>query len=400
MMQPPQGCLLIPNVVSSNTGGVMNGFKRIYSALSGLETDCVPFMPKIWVKLACEITNTDIRDVISDSYTAMKVILDAGKICKADGVRAFWFPERCTDYDNEGNLQEIRNGKPVGRIDTMGGLSTYLYDDNQVKLEDEYTVAFLQFYKQKTPLVQSIDDVKRIRVPQKSFYRSLGFDLKIRKLINESEGLAIAGNCGSATLSFYSFFRNASDALMDFYDTPELVHALMDKGVEIALEKGKFCIDNGLDILRLNDSSGNMNVISPAIFREFIKPRYTEICKELHNYKKDVRIYCHNCGNILPVMEDLVETGLDCIAPLDPLGGFSCADARRSVSPDYPLMGGIDTLSFINKDAEGIINEARECIESAGRKSFILGSGCVLPPGSKPELIIAAAGAAHSSYID
>ncbi|MBN1622956.1 MAG: hypothetical protein JW903_01195 [Clostridia bacterium] len=378
----------------------MNGFDRIYRTLSGKIADCVPFMPKIWVKLACEITGTDIRDVISDSFTAMKVILDAGKMCDADGVRSFWFPERKTAYDSEGNLMEIRNGKSVGRIDLKGGLSTHFFEDNTVDIEDEYTIAFLQFYKQKSPLAISIKDASKIKVPSKSFYRSLGFDSKIKKLLIDSEGLAIAGSCGSATLSFYSYFRDASEALMDFYDKPELVSAIMDKGVEIALEKGKFCIDNGLKILRLNDSTANMNVISPAIFREFIKPRFTEICKELHGYDKEVKIYCHNCGNILPVMEDLVETGLDCIAPLDPLGGFSCADARRSVSPDFPLMGGMDTLSFINKDMDGIVNEALECIDSAGKKSFILGSGCVLPPGSKPELIRTAAKAAHNSYID
>ncbi len=378
----------------------MNGFNRIYKTLSKRSSDCVPFMPKIWVKLACEITGTDIRDVLSDSYTAMKVILDAGKMCDTDGVRTFWFPERNSVYDNDGNLLEIKNGKAVGKIDLKGGLSTHFSEDNTIDIEDEHTIAFLQFYKQKTPLVSSLADALKIKVPSKAFYYSLGFDYKIHKILMEADGMAIAGSCGSATLSFHSYFRSASDALMDFYDNPELVNAIMDKGVEIALEKGKFCIDNGLKILRLNDSSANMNVISPDIFRKFIKPRFTEICKELHDYDKDVRIYCHNCGNILPVMSDLVETGLDCIAPLDPLGGFSCAQARGTVGKYFPLMGGINTLSFINKDKEGIIAEAQNCIESAGPKGFILGSGCVLPPGSKPDLIKAVSAAAHLTYID
>ena len=30
-------------------------------------------------------------------------------------------------------------------------------------------------------------------------------------------------------------------------------------------------------------------------------------------------IYCHICGNVLPVVELLVDAGLDCIAPLDRL---------------------------------------------------------------------------------
>lgn len=375
----------------------MNGFDRIYNTLSRAKTDFVPFMPKIWVKLACNITNTDIRDVIADSYSAMDVILQAGKICSVDGVRTFWFPERKTVYDENGLLYEVKNGKKIGRIDLKGGLATHYFEDYTVNIENEHTIAFLQFYKQKSPLVKSLKDVNRISVPGKDLYNSLGFGNHIRKLLKTSDGLAIAGNCGSATLSFYSYFRDSASALMDFYDEPELVSKIMDKGVAIAIEKGKFCIDNGLKILRLNDSSANMNLISPDIFRKFIKPRYTEICSELHSYNKDVRIYCHNCGNILPIMEDLVETGLDCIAPLDPLGGFTCDEARNAVPKDYPLMGGMDTLSFINKSPDEIKTEALDCIEKAGSAGyFILGSGCVLPPGSNPELIKVAARTSHS----
>ncbi len=50
----------------------MTGFERIYNALSKEKTDHVPYMPKIWVKLACEITGTSIIEVSSDSYKAME----------------------------------------------------------------------------------------------------------------------------------------------------------------------------------------------------------------------------------------------------------------------------------------------------------------------------------------
>ena len=376
----------------------MTGFERIYNALSKEKTDHVPYMPKIWVKLACEITRTSIIEVLSDSYKAMEVILEAGKICGLDGVRIFRFPERNIKKDNNGDLYHIGPNGPIGKIDSKGGLSTYLFEDNSINIEDEYTIAFLQFWKQKSPLAVDLKDAKRIAVPDKTFYKELGFDNHILKILNESEGIAIVGNSASPTLSFYSYFRSGAMALMDFYDNPELVHAIMDKGVAIAIEKGKFCIDSGLKILRLNDSTANMNVISPKIFRDFIKPRFKEVCDELHNYNPDVKIYCHNCGNILPVMSDLVETGLDCIAPLDPLGGFSCADARNAVPDDYPLMGGIDTLSFMNSTEQEISAEALACINGAGKNgSFILGSGCVLPPGSIPETI-RVAGAVAKSY--
>jgi uroporphyrinogen-III decarboxylase len=111
-----------------------------------------------------------------------------------------------------------------------------------------------------------------------------------------------------------------------------------------------------------------------------------EVCTELHRYHPEVKIYCHICGNILPIAEDLVETGLDCIGPLDPLGGSTPAEVRNRVRDAVSLMGGVDTLSFINNTSDEIIAEARQCIIQAGQKGgYILGSGCVVPRNAKRE---------------
>jgi uroporphyrinogen-III decarboxylase len=107
------------------------------------------------------------------------------------------------------------------------------------------------------------------------------------------------------------------------------------------------------------------------------------------------RIYCHICGNLLPVVEMLVEAGLDCIAPLDPLGGFTVADVRRVVGDSIVLMGGVNTLSFSNGAPDEIRREALRCMEEGdGNGGFILGSGCVLPPDAKRENIEALVDAA------
>ena len=91
------------------------------------------------------------------------------------------------------------------------------------------------------------------------------------------------------------------------------------------MDKAKLNLDMRIKILRLNDSVGNMSVISPAHWRRFVFPHIREVCSAIHDYDKDAKIYCHICGNVLPIAEDLVETGLDCIGPLDPLGGLEPA---------------------------------------------------------------------------
>lgn len=370
--------------------------ERFYTALSGLEPDRVPTLPKIWVDLAAALTGTAINQVIEEPAIAMELIIQAALDVKADAARLFHFPARKTTIKDESLVEIESHGKVLGKIDLSGGLATHLTDRDQIRLEDPYQMAFLQFWNTPEPLVNTLEDVRRIAVPGKSMYQQLGFEeLQKKLLLDYSDHVALIGDCASATLAFCVLYRKLANALTDFILNPSLVHALMEKGVAIASEKGKFNIDCGLKMLRINDSVANMSVISPDHFREFVFPHMKTLCDELHHYDPEVRIYCHICGDVMPIMDDLVATGLDCIGPLDPLGGFTPAQARKVIGERVALMGGVNTLSFMNGTPEQIIEESRQCIEMSGKKGFILGSGCVVPRSAKKENLLALHSAAE-----
>jgi hypothetical protein len=374
----------------------MNSPQRVYRALSAGIPDRVPFIPKIWVDLAAAMTGTDLIEVVENPLTALRVLLDAALETGADGVRQYHFPERKTST-RDGIVYEVdRSGRWTGRVDMLGGLATHLFDADDYKIEDPYTMAHYHYWRAPGPVIKSMSDITRICVPDASFYREIGWGVRqqaIQRLAGDR--IAVIGDLDSATLAFYECMRGMDNAMYDLIDEPAMVHGVMDKGVAIALEKGKFNINLGIRILRLNDSIANMSVISPGHWRRFIKPRIKVICDELHHYDPLVKIYCHICGNVLPVIKDLAETGLDCIAPLDPLGGFTCAHARALTGYGIALMGGINTMSFINSSAEEITDEALLCMHGAGEfGAFILGSGCVVPRSAKKENLLAVRDAA------
>jgi len=379
-----------------NQQSTMQPAERLAVTFAGGTPDRVPVMPKIWVNVAASLTDTPLREVIENPLAAMQVIVDAAVATGVDGARLFLFPPRST-REEEGRLYETdADGRVIGEIDLQGGLATRLERREDFRLDDPYCVAFHTSWTHSEPLVADLADVKRIAVPDKRFYEQTGHGRCLRQM-QEAAGVQVglSGDCDSATLAFCVSLRGMEQALFDLIDAPRLVHALMDKGTAYAIERGKFNIDHGLRILRLNDSVANMSVISPAQWREFVFPHMKEVCDELHRYCPDVRVYCHICGNVLPVVELLIEAGLNCIAPLDPLGGFTVADVRRTVGDATVLMGGVNTLSFSNCTPDEVRQEAVRCMEEGDRNGrFILGSGCALPHDTKRENIEALVDAA------
>jgi uroporphyrinogen-III decarboxylase len=264
---------------------------------------------------------------------------------------------------------------------------TVLESAADFNLRDECHIAFNHFWTCHEPFVTDQKDVREIVVPDRRFYEEYGCGARQRVVEREvADQCALIGDCDTATMAFLVTMRGMERALFDLIENPDLVHAIMEKGVAIAAERGKFNADLGMNVLRINDSVGNMSVISPAHWREFVFPHLRDLCTELHRYAPAVRLYCHICGDILPIVDDLVAAGLDCIAPLDPLGGFTPADVRARVGASVPLMGGVNTLTLLNGLPTDVESESRRCIERGGGSgAFILGSGCVVPPDSPVE---------------
>lgn len=376
----------------------MTANERVYTAMDGGMPDRVPVVPKIWVDLGAALTNTPLVDVVTNPMTALRVIAGAGRLCRVDAVRLFHFPERRL-VERDGLVYEVDpGGTIVGEVDMQGGLSTHLSDPARFDVGDVYRMSFHHYWAADAPFVRDVDDAARIAVPDHHYFEQLGWAERLEAIRSElPDDITILGDCSSGTMAFLVCLRGMTQAMIDLIDEPQLVHAVMEKGVRIAVEKAKFNVDHGITMLRLNDSVGNMSVMSPSHWREFVFPHMRDFCTEVHAYDPAARIYCHICGNTLPIAEDLVETGLDCIGPLDPLGGMTPADIRARVGDAVSLMGGVNTLSFVNNTDQEVVDEAHACIDGAGASGgFILGSGCVVPRSARLETVAALRTAAET----
>lgn len=353
---------------------------RFLRVMYGGNSDRTPVVPKIWIDWAAQQQYFSPAEAISDPATAVLGLVRAAMDMEFDAVRLFLLPARQVAMRDSMLIQFSETGRPMGQVDLTGGWATRLDNPLDYCVDCPEMVMTPQSYTATRAPIQSISDVRRICVPSAQWYDDSGYgEIVEHAQLLADDRIALIGDCNCGTLSFCVAMRGIMDAMVDLVDDPAMTHALMEKGIEIAYERAKFFISHGVHVLRYNDSSANMELISPQMWREFIAPHLRDFCRAVHRLSSDARIYCHICGDVRPILIDLVNTGLDCIAPLDPLGGARVEDIRRQLPPGFLIMGGVDTLQLLNGPAQHIYNAAVDCIAQGGA-GYILGSGCAVSP--------------------
>lgn len=122
---------------------------------------------------------------------------------------------------------------------------------------------------------------------------------------------------------WYFFFerfwsiRNMQEALIDFYDNPEAVHALFSKLCDFyirMIERAKAELD--LDGIFTSDDLGTQTgtFFSTEIFDEFFAPYYKKVIDKVHEL--GMHFWLHTCGNIENFLERYIELGVDVIHPI------------------------------------------------------------------------------------
>jgi hypothetical protein len=138
--------------------------------------------------------------------------------------------------------------------------------------------------------------------------------------------------CASLVLSGFtlmSFLRGFSPLLADLYAERGRVEQLAEMvfGFEEAVIR--LLAHYGFDGVSFYDDWGTQSglIISPALWREFFKPRYRRQFALAHEQGLDV--YFHCCGAVAELVPDLIESGVDLLNLGQP-NLFDIAELGRS----------------------------------------------------------------------
>ena len=104
---------------------------------------------------------------------------------------------------------------------------------------------------------------------------------------------------------------------------------------------------------------------SPAMYEELIMPSHKLICDFAHS--RGLSTILHSCGYVVELAPLIIETGYDCLQPLEVKAGNDLVDMKKRYGNELAFMGGIDVRAMADPDPAVIEKEISEKIPIAMR---------------------------------
>ena len=201
-------------------------------------------------------------------------------------------------------------------------------------------------------------------------------------LIEAKRRYCVFGKTGGPYLRT-TYVRGETQFLLDIAQDPDLAKALADKMADHLVGLGLYQLhrwslyETGIWIF--DDLAYNTNpMFSPESFERIFLPAYRRM---IAAYKQAGAryVFLHSDGNIWPLLDMLIDAGIDGLNPLERRAGMHPA-LLRARYPRLILAGGMcnsDTL--INGPLEKVEAEARELIDIGRDGGVIIGTHSLSP---------------------
>ena len=180
-------------------------------------------------------------------------------------------------------------------------------------------------------------------------------------------GMPVAGGEGGCGLQQAVHMRGYNNALMDPYTDPDFTHAYMERMGDMFVEwNDRWLAAGDFDIFRAGDEIGTMTTTHchPDVWREFYKPQLKRVFAVAK--KHGCKIWFHCCGCCRPLIEDMIEIGVDLWDPVhEYVTGNNHAELKRDFGDRLSFIGGVNSrkCGYVPTPDE-VRADVRECIDT------------------------------------
>jgi uroporphyrinogen decarboxylase len=163
--------------------------------------------------------------------------------------------------------------------------------------------------------------------------------------LRESTERAIIGLFGGNLLEGGQFLYRNDNFFVLMASDPAAAHDFLDRLVEYympQLERFLTAVGPSIDVVLFGDDLGMQSgpQISPAMYREFFKPRHAAMWKRAKELAP-VKVLLHCCGGVRELLPDLIDAGLDAINPVQiSCRGMDAAGLKRDFGDALAFWGG------------------------------------------------------------
>lgn len=224
-----------------------------------------------------------------------------------------------------------------------------------------------------TVLEDAADWEKAVHFPD---YSSMRLDGYFNKMMQDAdrENKVVGGMLLSGTFERMHALMGMENAMCAFYEEPEAVcdflNAIADSRIAAIDLLAEYIRP---DVILMHDDWGmEINLLlPPEIWREFIKPvekRYAD-----HIHSKGMLYEHHSCGFVQPLIEDMIEIGIDALNPLNVCNDVE--EVLQNYGKGILILGGLNARLIDTADSteEQVRAEVRRAIDSyAGQDRLYL----------------------------
>ncbi len=175
------------------------------------------------------------------------------------------------------------------------------------------------------------------------------------KALRQSTDRAIIALFGGNLMEWGQFLCRNDNFYLLLAGDPERAEALLDRLVELHLanlEPFLRAVGQHVDVVLFGDDLGMQTgpQISPQMYHELFYPRHARMWKRAKELA-DMKVMLHCCGGVRPLLDDLIDAGLDAINPVQiTCEGMEASGLKRNFGDRICFWGGgCDTRAVLNR---------------------------------------------------
>ena len=121
--------------------------------------------------------------------------------------------------------------------------------------------------------------------------------------------------------------RGMFELMADMMEDGEIAQALYERVTQCAVLRAQAFVRAGVDVLYLGDDVGMQSTImmSEELYCKWLKPRLKQVIDAARAINPDVIVFYHSCGYVLPLIDHLIDAGIDVLNPVQP----ECMDFKE-----------------------------------------------------------------------